>query len=59
MVTNPTFTSQTKEFLSSKPSTFGSTCELSEDFLKAAMKVRYNIKLYVYTGFNVKHPQNQ
>jgi len=38
LITNPAFTSQTKEFLSSKPATFGSTCDLSEKFLKDAMK---------------------
>lgn len=34
MVENPTFDSQTKETLVSKPSQFGSKCHLSEKFLK-------------------------
>jgi len=38
LIENPAFTSQTKEFLSSKSSTFGSKCELSENFLKRCMK---------------------
>ncbi|KAK6828646.1 DNA topoisomerase II [Apiospora arundinis] len=35
LVTNPAFTSQTKEQLTTKASQFGSKCELSEKFLKA------------------------
>jgi len=34
LVKNPTFDSQTKEYLTSKPKSFGSVCELSEKFLK-------------------------
>lgn len=33
-VENPNFDSQTKETLTSKPTTFGSLCELSDKFLK-------------------------
>ncbi|KAK8118951.1 DNA topoisomerase II [Apiospora kogelbergensis] len=35
LVTNPAFTSQTKEQLTTKASQFGSKCELTEKFLKA------------------------
>lgn len=37
-IVNPTFDSQTKETLTSKPSKFGSECRLSEDFLKKISK---------------------
>ncbi|PHH68655.1 hypothetical protein CDD80_7366 [Ophiocordyceps camponoti-rufipedis] len=38
LVTNPAFTSQTKEQLTTKPSQFGSKCVLGEDFLKKIAK---------------------
>ncbi|KAK1388571.1 hypothetical protein POM88_016749 [Heracleum sosnowskyi] len=34
LIDNPTFDSQTKETLTTRKSSFGSKCELSEDFLK-------------------------
>lgn len=34
LIENPAFDSQTKETLTTKPGSFGSTCELSEKFLK-------------------------
>lgn len=34
LIENPSFSSQTKETLTSKPSTFGSSCKLSDDCLK-------------------------
>lgn len=34
LITNPAFTSQTKEQMTTKPSQFGSRCQLSEKFLK-------------------------
>lgn len=34
LIENPAFDSQTKETLTTKPSGFGSTCELTEKFLK-------------------------
>lgn len=33
-VNNPSFNSQSKEYLSSPPSSWGSTCKLPDDFLK-------------------------
>lgn len=38
LIVNPTFDSQTKETLTSKPSAFGSTCELPEKMLRAVEK---------------------
>ncbi len=38
IIENPEFNSQTKEFLSSKVSDFGSRCDLSEDFVKQLAK---------------------
>ncbi len=38
MIENPSFDSQTKEFLTTKKSKFGSTCVLSEKFLKKVEK---------------------
>ncbi|KAK0391100.1 hypothetical protein NLU13_0602 [Sarocladium strictum] len=34
LISNPAFTSQTKEQMTTKPSAFGSKCNLGEDFLK-------------------------
>eukprot|EP00871_Galdieria_phlegrea_P000812 jgi/Galph1/1731/GphlegSOOS_G426.1 len=38
LIENPAFDSQTKENMTSRPSTFGSSCHLSEDFMKKTMK---------------------
>lgn len=38
LITNPAFTSQTKEQLTTKPSQFGSKCQVSEKFLKDVAK---------------------
>lgn len=38
LVENPAFDSQTKEFLTTRPKQFGSTCNLSDKFLKAVDK---------------------
>ena len=38
LIENPAFSSQTKEFLTTKPSNFGSTMELTEKFLKELTK---------------------
>jgi DNA topoisomerase II len=38
LIVNPAFTSQTKEQLTTKPSQFGSKCQLQEKFLKALEK---------------------
>lgn len=38
LIENPSFDSQTKEFLTTRPKQFGSTCTLSEKFLKAVDK---------------------
>ena len=35
LIENPTFDSQTKDFLTSRPKNFGSACRLSDKFLKA------------------------
>ncbi|KAF2099707.1 type II DNA topoisomerase [Rhizodiscina lignyota] len=39
-IVNPAFTSQTKEQLTTKPSQFGTKCEVSEKFLKAIEKTQ-------------------
>ena len=38
LIDNPTFDSQTKETLTTRASSFGSKCELSDVFLKKGMK---------------------
>lgn len=38
LIVNPAFTSQTKEQLTTKPSQFGSKCNLDEDFYKKVLK---------------------
>jgi DNA topoisomerase-2 len=38
MIENPAFDSQTKETLTSKPSTFGSKCDISEKFFTKLAK---------------------
>ncbi|KAL1966208.1 hypothetical protein VTN77DRAFT_4760 [Rasamsonia byssochlamydoides] len=38
LIVNPAFTSQTKEQLTTKPSQFGSKCQLDEDFYKKILK---------------------
>jgi DNA topoisomerase-2 len=38
LIVNPTFDSQTKEFMTSKTKSFGSECKLSDKFLKAVEK---------------------
>lgn len=38
LIDNPTFDSQTKETLTTRASSFGSKCELSDDFLKKGTK---------------------
>lgn len=35
LIENPTFDSQTKENMTLQPKSFGSTCQLSEKFIKA------------------------
>lgn len=40
LIVNPAFDSQTKEWLNTRPSDFGSTCILSEDFMKKGMFLR-------------------
>lgn len=37
LIENPTFDSQTKENMTLQPKSFGSTCQLSEKFIKAAI----------------------
>jgi DNA topoisomerase-2 len=43
LIENPTFDSQTKDALTSQAKTFGSTAELSEDFLKAVASKKMGI----------------
>jgi DNA topoisomerase-2 len=38
LIENPTFDSQMKEYLTSNPSTFGSSCDLTENFLNELIK---------------------
>ncbi|EME32653.1 DNA topoisomerase II [Galdieria sulphuraria] len=38
LIENPAFDSQTKENMTSRPNTFGSSCPLSEEFMKKVMK---------------------
>ena len=37
LIENPLFDSQTKETLTTRQASFGSTCELSDEFLKKGM----------------------
>jgi DNA topoisomerase-2 len=37
LIENPTFDSQTKETLTTKPASFGSRCNLSDRFLKYSL----------------------
>lgn len=54
LVENPTFDSQTKEFLTSKPRTFGSSCKLSDKFLKAVEKSDIVETIQSYANFREK-----
>ncbi|ODV91810.1 hypothetical protein CANCADRAFT_30135 [Tortispora caseinolytica NRRL Y-17796] len=38
LITNPSFTSQTKEQLTTKPSAFGSKCVLTDDYIKKVLR---------------------
>lgn len=40
LIDNPAFDSQTKETLTIKQSSFGSTCELTPEFLKKGMQIK-------------------
>jgi DNA topoisomerase-2 len=51
LVENPSFDSQTKDFLTSKPKTFGSKCELPEKFLKAVEKSSIVTTIDSYLSF--------
>ncbi|GKY99436.1 hypothetical protein MPSEU_000898200 [Mayamaea pseudoterrestris] len=51
LIVNPTFDSQTKEFLTSKPKTFGSEFKLSEKFLKAVEKSDIVTTIESYMNF--------
>jgi len=51
LVENPTFDSQTKEFMTSKPRTFGSTCKLSDKFLKSVEKSEIVTTIESYLTF--------
>jgi len=51
LISNPTFDSQTKEFLTTKPKAFGSNCELSAKFLKAVEKSGIVEAVIAYNAF--------
>jgi DNA gyrase/topoisomerase IV subunit B len=44
LVDNPAFDSQTKETLTTRQSSFGSKCELSEDFLKKGWWLYFSVE---------------
>jgi DNA topoisomerase-2 len=46
LIDNPTFDSQTKETLTSRAGSFGSKCELSEEFLKKGMWQQFQSILF-------------
>lgn len=54
LIENPTFDSQTKEFLTSKPKSFGSECKLTDKFLKLVEKSDIVTKIEAYTMFREK-----
>ena len=51
LIANPTFDSQTKENLTTKPKAFGSNCELSQKFLKAVEKSGIVEAVIAYNAF--------
>lgn len=51
LIENPTFDSQTKDFLTSKPKSFGSSCKLSDKFLKAVEKSDVLATIESYLSF--------
>jgi DNA topoisomerase-2 len=55
LIENPSFDSQTKEYMTLRVSAFGSKCELSDDFIK---KSKYNdgclmMILILFTSFKI------
>jgi DNA topoisomerase-2 len=50
LIDNPAFDSQTKETLTLRHSSFGSTCELSEEFLKKGL-LCFNHHLFLFLFF--------
>lgn len=51
LVENPTFDSQTKEFLTTRPKSFGSSCDLSSSFLKKVEKSEIVQNILAYSKF--------
>ena len=51
LVENPTFDSQTKEFLTTRPKSFGSTCTISPTFLKKIEKSEIVQNIIAYSRF--------
>lgn len=54
LIENPTFDSQTKEFLTTKKAKFGSKCELSTSFLKKIEKSDVVTKIIQFAKFKEK-----
>lgn len=52
LIDNPAFDSQTKETLTLRHSSFGSTCELSEEFLKKGL-LCFNLHLFCFLIMNI------
>lgn len=50
-IVNPSFTSQTKEALTSKPSTFGSKCNISDEFIKKLAKTELIERIISFVQF--------
>lgn len=51
LIENPAFESQTKETLSTKASSFGSKCEISEEFLKKVVKTGIVESVLAFAAF--------
>ncbi|KAL6079289.1 DNA topoisomerase 2 [Balamuthia mandrillaris] len=56
LIVNPAFNSQTKDTLTSQPKSFGSTCDLSENFIKQVVN---KTAIATYTGEFAKMKENQ
>lgn len=51
LIENPAFDSQTKETLTTKPSAFGSKCEISEEFMKKVLKTGIVESVLAFAAF--------
>ncbi|KAI1727367.1 DNA gyrase/topoisomerase IV, subunit A domain-containing protein [Ditylenchus destructor] len=59
LIENPSFDSQTKENMTLQPKSFGSTCELSEKFIKEAQKSGIIESIMSWVRFKQDEQQNK